>query len=234
MATKKSNPAKKKQAAKKKTAAKKKSTKIQEKPIVQDELEVKESESTPSYQEDEIQPSMPPVYTSQSQQETGSNSLLRYVIIAALVLVGVVAYTMFSKKQEPYKPQVATTPSPAMSEPKETAKPDAKQEKAEGEKAEEKPKVEEPKASALPGYATDKLAENKSFQEAGQYCKSLGYKLPSAAELRKVSQFPDSLKNSEIWTADQTDATRALRFVINTKKALYTDKNTKLKVLCKN
>lgn len=228
MATKKSSPAKKKQAAKKKTAAKKKSTNVTKTPVVQDELENKSVEETPTYQEEEIQPSMPPVYTSQSQQETGSNSLLRYIILAALILVGVVAYTIFSKKQEPYKPE----PKSSEAKPAKPIEPPQPKKEEVAEKTEE-PKPQETSTPVLAGYAVGQLAENKSFAEASQYCKSLGYKLPKAAELRKIEKFPDSLKNAELWTADVTNAKEALRFNVNAKKALYTDKNTKLSVLCK-
>ncbi len=232
MATKKK--AAKKSTASKKASPKKKSSKFQTTDF-QQSLVTSSSEESFAHEE-EIQPSMPPVYTSSSQASQGSkdedssSSMLKYLVLAALILVGVIAYSVFSKK-ESYKPE-KTESSIQEAEKKSPSK--ALTEKAEGSKSVAPERSKETVSSGFQGFAISRIVEGKTYAEAVEYCKSIGLRLPSGEEMKKVPQsdVPSELQKAVIWVGDSVSG-RNLRYVFETNKNLYTDPKTKLKVLCK-
>ncbi|MCC5814608.1 MAG: hypothetical protein JJT78_07625 [Leptospira sp.] len=245
---KKSAPSKK-AAPKKNSAAKKKSA-----PKKQQKIQTKSIETTSSFneiEEEESNPTLPPVYTPTGSnepdtEEESSSPMLKYLIISAIVLVGIIAYSMMKKKD------TATVPSEKLEETKQTdsakveetskspetsseeTKEDGSKPASDVAKDSETPKTDTTTAPALKGYAVAQMVSGKTFAEAGEHCKSISMSLPNADQLRaiKPSDVPSELKNSTVWTSNVVGS-RNLKFVFSTGKALYASAGDKFQVLCK-
>lgn len=264
MATKKKVTAKKKSAPKKKVAPKKKAAKKKSIPkteeVVRNEpVEIEEIDR----QEEENEPTLPPVYTPsstnpaepESQEEEPGSPLFKYLIIAAVLLLGIVIYSVMKKGDNPAGPDSGSekeevqdkkeTDSPKSNE-SEDKKKDSDKSSTDSSKdepvADKKDVSKEPEAEkklekapeALKGFAVAQMASNKTYDEAMEHCKSINMKVPTPDELRKTKgkKIPEDFQKTVVWTSYSAGATN-LKFLFSNGKALKAKKSEKYDVLCK-
>jgi hypothetical protein len=229
---KKSAPSKK-AAPKKKSAAKKKSAPKNQQIIQSKSLET--SSSFNDVEEEESNPTFPPVYTPTGsneleKEEESSSPMLKYLIIAAIFLVGIIAYSMMKKKDTTAPPEkLEETKASTPTESKVEVKDEATQPTVDAVKEPEPTKTDSATAPALKGYAVAQMVADKTFAEANEHCNSISMSLPSASDLRAIKSeaIPKELKSSVVWTKEQ------LRFLFSTGKALNIKAGDKFQVLCK-
>lgn len=248
MAIKKKVTAKKSASPKKKAAKKKSVTKnevfIQDEELVMDEQTEREEE-TPSYPEivEPRQSHASEPVDSGNSEDTPPNPMLKYVIVAGLILALLIGFSMLKKKDtgagEPTSKASAEKVEPVAEPKKEEPAQPVVEGKKEGA-TEEVKKVADPVAEktaapvVLKGYAVTQMVSGKNFAEAKDHCRALGMKLPLAEQLKAANKGAGSgeLSNAVVWTGDVVGG-KNLKFTFSTNKAQYTTATEKFQVLCK-
>jgi hypothetical protein len=227
MAAKKKATAKKKAAPKKKVASKKASSPKTKKPVKVQEQVVERELDFQQEDSNDYSPSYTPSTTPEKSGSEGGNSVFRFLIIAAIILVAVIAYTQFfsngSKESgEKLSESKPATPTQPIAKPVESVP-------AESEKA---PEPKSTSSGSLSGFASDKIADGKTYAEAAEYCKGQSLSLPSTVDLKKLTESDTASlgKNLVVWT---NTSGLALKYSFSTGKGLKADPAEKLSVLCK-